>query len=84
MLNIDVNISRISTVPIKRAIEEFQRYGRTAMNYSGNPATITRLRSGRNTGHPEYLEAIRCLNVILGMTTRMDPKIININNSKHA
>ena len=83
MLNIDVNITRISTVPIKRAIEEFQRYGRTAMNYSGNPAAITRLRSGRNTGHPEYLEAIRCLNVILGMTTRMDPKITNINNSKH-
>ena len=83
MLNIDVNITRISTVPIKRAIEEFQRYGRTAINYSGNPATITRLRSGRSTGHPEYLEAIRCLNVILGMTTRMDPTIININNSKH-
>ena len=75
LLNVEVALTRIATIPIKKAIEEFQRSGR--LN------TIDKDRHKRTTDHSEYLEAVRVLNVILGMSVRIAPNNICINNAKH-
>ena len=74
-LTVELILTRVKTIPVKKAIDEFQRNGRSQI--------VTNNRSNRTTDHAEYLEATRVLNVILGMTARMASDTICINNSKH-
>jgi len=83
MLCINISLKRVGEIPISKAIEEFERYGRSQFNVNSGYSKNGRNRSGRITSHEEYLEAVRVLNVILGMDTRLNPHNFCINNAKH-